>query len=149
MNTLKCKALLIVTTFILFVRAIGIYLLMTLPLLAAQPLMYEMSAGYAISFGWIAGLLFLLLFYFLQKARIGIVVKKIFLYASVAIAVLVAFQAMEITGAQYRVWHSGIFLAFPAIAVMAGWISTAISKQRINHLFIVADAEYNKATDKN
>ena len=149
MNTLNYKALLIKSVFILFIRAIGIYLLMTLPLLAAQPVMYEISAGYAISFGWIAGLLFLLLFYFLQKTKIDIAAKKIFSYASVAIAVLVAFQTMEITGAQYRIWHSGIFLAFPAIAIIAGWISLAIAKQKIDHLLIIADNDYIKVTDKN
>jgi hypothetical protein len=151
MNTLNYKALLIKIFFILFARAIGIYLLMTIPALAALPVLYEMSAVYAVSFGWIAGVLFLLLFYLVQKIKSGILAKKIFLYASVAISVAVAFQMMEITGAQHRIWQSGVFLLFPATAVIAGWISTAISWRKINSLLAVNDDTnyYATAIDNN
>jgi hypothetical protein len=134
MYTLNYKVLLIKTSFIVFIRAIGFYLLMTLPALVALPVMYVMSAAYAISFGCIAGFLFLFLFYLLQKTKIGIRSKQIFLCAAVAIGVLAAFQMMEITKAQDNIWQSGICLLFPAAAVVSGWISTAISWRQITSL---------------
>ncbi|MEP6747384.1 MAG: hypothetical protein ABJB86_06645 [Bacteroidota bacterium] len=144
MYTLNFKALLIKLVFVLFIRAMGIYLLMTLPALAALPVMYVMSAAYAISFGWIAGFLFLLLFYLLQKANRGIHIKQICLYAAIAVSVLVAFQMMEITKQQYNIWQSGICLLFPAAAVVSGWISTAVSPKKINALLNYSNAKNNQ-----
>ena len=139
MNTLKCKALLVKTGLLVFIRALGIYLLMTIPAVAALPLMYLLSAGFALSFGWIAAMLFLFLFYLLQITKMDTMVKTIFLYASVAIAVAVAFQMMEVTGAEDRIWQSGGFLLFPAAAVLSGWISLAVSRQKISSLLSLND----------
>jgi len=139
MNTLKYKVLLVKTGLLVFIRALGIYLLMTIPAVAALPLMYLLSAGFALSFGWIAAVLFLFLFYLLQITKMDIMVKTIFLYASVAIAVAVAFQMMEVTGAEDRIWQSGGFLLFPAAAVVSGWISLAVSRQKISSLLALND----------
>lgn len=138
MNTLKYKVLFIKIIFILFIRAVGIYLLMTLPALGV-PMVYIISALYAISFGWIAGIIFLLFTYLLQKIKAGIITKKFFLYAAVPIAVLVAFQTMELTGVERHIWNSGAYLLFPAMAIIAGWISTILSWQKVYSLFIADD----------
>ena len=134
MNTLNYKALLIRTGFIVFARALGIYLLLTLPTMGV-PMMYMLSAGYALSFGWIAGALFLLMFYTIQKLTTGIITKNVFLYAAVAITVVIAFQMMEVLGAWDHIWSSGGYLIFPGIAIISGWISVAISRHTINILF--------------
>jgi hypothetical protein len=134
MNTLNFKALLIRTVLVVFVRAIVIYLLATIPVMAVLPIMYLMSAGFALSFGWIAAILFLLLFYLVKKMRGGLPFKIMLLYLSAAASVVVAFQIMEITGAEENIWSSGIFLLFPALAIISGWISLLIGKQKINYL---------------
>ena len=141
MNTLNYKVLLIKTGFLIFLRAIGIYLLLTLPTLGV-PAMYLLSAGYALSFGWIAGLLFLLAFCLLQKINIAFITKQILLYVFVPVAVLVAFQMMDVLGAWDNVWASGGFLLFPAAAVVSGWISLATSGQKIKSAFFPLTVDY-------
>ena len=56
---------------------------------------------------------------------------------------------MEITGVEERVWNSGLFLLFPTVAIIAGCISLAISKQKINQLFIHPEIDQNEMSDKN
>ncbi|HMC87788.1 MAG TPA: hypothetical protein VKI61_19830 [Chitinophagaceae bacterium] len=148
MNTLNYKVLLIKTTFVVFVRALVIYLLISIPAVA-EPFMYLTSAILAVSFGWVAAVVFLLLFYSIQKLNAGLIVKNTLLYTSVAIAVLAAFQMMEVTGVEERIWYSGLFLLFPTVAIIAGCISLAISKQKINQLFTLTESHYNEMTDKN
>ena len=135
MNTLNYKVLLMKLVFRLFLRAIGIYLLITLPALIVLPEVYALSAVYALCFGWIAGLIFLFFFYLVQRIKIKTTAKSMLLYVAVAAGVGVAFQLMEVTGVQQRIWQSGICLLFPAIAVIAGWISLAVSKPAIWVLF--------------
>jgi len=144
MFTLKFKALLIKAVLKVFFRAILIYLLATIPALVAMPIMYLMSAGFALSFGWIAALIFLFLFYLLQRTRVGLSLKIMALYLSVTASVVFAFQMMELTGAQDHIWQSGAFLLFPAMAIISGWISLIISKQRISYLLSYTAATSNK-----
>ena len=117
MNTLNYKVLLVKTVFQLFTRAIGIYLLITIPAIAANPFMYLISATYAVSFGWIAAALFLLFFYIVYKMKYDAFVKNIFLYGSVALAVAVAYQMMEILGVEDRIWHSDARPGVPSIRI--------------------------------
>ena len=119
---------------IIFLRAILVYLLATIPAMAAEPIMYFMSAGFALSFGWIAAVLFFFFFYLLQKLPAGLPIKTVLLYLSVAISVVIAFQAMELTGVEQHIWESGAFLLFPAVAIVSGWISLIIGKQKINYI---------------
>lgn len=149
MNTLKCKALLIKKGLLIFIRSIGIYLLLTIPAMAALPVMYLVSAGYALSFGWIAAGLFLLVLHLLKALTIDVSVKKIILFTAVPVAVAVAFQAMELTGAQYNIWHSGLFLMFPAAAVVAGWISLLVQYDSIVPLLAVKDISNDLSTADN
>ncbi|MEO5681918.1 MAG: hypothetical protein ABIQ88_04710 [Chitinophagaceae bacterium] len=143
MNTLNYKVLLVRTGLIVFIRAMGIYLLLTIPALAALPAMYLLSAGYALSFGWIAAIFFLIAFYLLRIMKMSVRARHMLLYMAAAVAVLIAFQMMEITGAWDHIWQSGAFLLFPGAAVMAGWISLAVSGKAINRLFAPPYPDYH------
>jgi len=140
MNTLNYKALFIRTAFVVFIRAIGIYLLITLPVLGI-PIVYLTSAVYAASFGWIAGAVFMLVMYVLQGLKATIPVKMILLYTSVAAAVAAAYEMMEVLGAEQDIWQTSGVLIFPAAAVAAGWISLAVSKKTIQTLIKRAAGE--------
>ena len=147
MNTLNYKALLIKTSFLVFVRAIGIYLLITLPTLVFPP-MYIMSAGFALSFGWIAGLFFALFFYLLQKLNMSMQQKQVLLYVAITISVLLAFEGIEIMHAWDDIWTSGPFLLFPLVAIVSGFISVSVSRNSISDLLRpgpVNACENNKA----
>ena len=143
MNTLKYKVLLSKTVLVIFVRAIGIYLLMTLPVIAALPVMYKLSALYAASFGCIAAALFLGFFYLLQKLPIDSSGKYSLLCIAVVVAVGIAFQMMEITGVQHNIWQSGPFLFFPVVAIISGWLSVLASRNKIKMLFSMYKNEYS------
>jgi len=143
MYTLNYKALFIKEIVLVFIKAIGIYLLLTVPALVAMPLIYEMSALYAISFGWIAGFLFLFIFYFLQKLHMDNNGKYFLCCMAVVLCVGIAFETMEVTGAQHHIWQSGTCLLFPLAAVLSGWLSLFISRQRINHLLAHSESNAN------
>ncbi len=134
MDTLKFKALFIRTVFVVFIRAISIYLLITLPLLGV-PEVYLLSAVYAASFGWIAGGVFMLAMLALQHIKAGSTLKIPLLYTSVLAAVTVAYQMMAVLHVEANIWRSDV-LVFPAIAVAAGWISVALSKKTIKTLLL-------------
>lgn len=140
MNTLNYKALFIRSGFIVFIRAIGIYLLVTLPVLGV-PFVYLISAVYAASFGWIAGVIFILTMLVLPRLKTGVSVKMMLLYALVVIAVAGAYEMMEVLGTEQDIWQLSGVLAFPVAAIAAGWISLAISKKTIKTLLKQAAGE--------
>jgi hypothetical protein len=135
MNTLNFKVLLSKYGFIIFLRAIGIYLLLSFPAMVAFPPMYLVSAAYALSVGWIAAFVFWLTLYTLQFLGLSPEAKLIVLYIVVAAGVTLAFQALEVAGAQEQIWQSGPFLLFPAVAILSGWISLFMSRRKIQKLF--------------
>jgi len=145
MNTLNYKALFVRTGLLVFIRAIGIYLLMTIPALGV-PVMYLISGSYVISFGWIAAAIFLLVLLFLQRIQTAGPVKTVLLYAAVPAAVAVAFQMMEVLGVEHNIWQSGLFLIFPGAAVVSGWLSLVISKRSIKKLFGPVNSGYYTTT---
>ncbi len=142
MNTLNYKVLLIKMVLVIFMRALGIYLLMTLPVMAAMPAMYGLSALYAASFGWIAAALFMAFFYLLGKLPLDSSGKYFLLCLAVTAAVAIAFQMMEMTGVQRNIWQSGPFLFFPIVAIISGWLSVLASKSKINMLFSLSKNEH-------
>ena len=145
MNTLNYKVLFVRTGLLVFIRAIGIYLLMTIPALGV-PAMYLISGSYVISFGWIAAAIFLLVLLFLQRIQTAGPVKTVLLYAAVPAAVAVAFQMMEVLGVERDIWQSGLFLIFPGAAVVSGWLSLVVSKRSIKKLFGPVNSGYYPAT---
>ncbi|MFT3936860.1 MAG: hypothetical protein QM726_24760 [Chitinophagaceae bacterium] len=133
MNTLNFKALFRIG-FSIFLRALGIYLLLTIPVLVVLPEIYLISAGYAISFGWLAALVFLPLFIGIIQIHHNKSFAKAMLYVIVLLAVLFAFQMMEVPGVQRNIWSEPVFLLFPACAVIAGWISLLVANKRIDYV---------------
>ena len=141
MDTLNYKALFVKTGLLIFIRAVGIYLLMTIPALGV-PIMYLISGSYVISFGWIAAAVFLLALLFLQRIQTTGPLKTVILYAAVPAAVTVAFQMMEVLGVERDIWQSGLFLVFPGAAVVSGWLSLVVSKHAIKKLFDPVRQDY-------
>jgi hypothetical protein len=135
MNTLNFKALLIKYGLLIFLRAVAFYLLLSFPAMMALPTMYLISASYALSFGWIAAVVFWLALYTLQFLPLRRVTKAAVLYMVVAAAVVLAFQCLELAGVQEQIWQSGPFLLFPAAAVVSGWISLFLSRHTLQKLF--------------
>lgn len=126
-------------TLVIFIRAVCIYLLFTLPALAVFP-MYLMSAFFACTYGWAAWLVFLLLYLLLKKAQLSIRRTFFVLALAVMIGVLLAFQLIEVFKGWEDIWHSGTLLSFPVIAVLSGWISLYASKEDIKLEFIITDS---------
>jgi hypothetical protein len=117
------------TTFIIYCRAVGLYALLTLPV-TIVPLVYLMSLMYVLIYGWIAWFAFTLQYILLNKFSFDFVPKFLALFAAVVISVASAYQMIEVLGVQEDVWHSGLII-FPFAAVIAGWISVCISKEKI------------------
>jgi hypothetical protein len=118
------------TAFTIYIRAVGIYALLTLPLLSFA-IMYIISLGYVLTFGWFAWLLFTLIYVITDKFQLGYVIKFMLLFfIGVTGSIAFAFNMIGVLGIESDVWHSG-FLFFPFIAVVSGWISLFISRKKI------------------
>lgn len=125
-------------TLVIFIRAVGIYLALTLPAMAI-PSMYLLSALYACLYGWIAWLLFTLVYIGLKQCTFSARRVLSVLAFAIFLGVLLAFQLMEVFNTQSNIWQSGIFLLFPSAAVVAGWISLYISREDVKLDFMVTD----------
>ncbi|MBN9297196.1 MAG: hypothetical protein J0I41_09295 [Filimonas sp.] len=125
-------------TLVIFIRAVGIYLALTLPAMAIPP-MYLLSALYACLYGWIAWLLFTLVYIGLKQCTFSARRVLYVLAFAIFLGVLLAFQLMEVFKTQSNIWQSGIFLLFPSAAVVAGWISLYISREDVKLDFMVTD----------
>ena len=117
------------TAFIIYCRSVGFHALLTLPIMAL-PELYLMSLKYVLIYGWAAWFVFTILFLLLNKLPLDFVPKLFALFISVVIAVACAYQLIEITGIHEDVWQSG-FIVFPFAAMIAGWISTCVSNEKI------------------
>lgn len=118
------------TPFIIYVRAVGIYALLTIPALVL-PIMYIISIMYVLFYGWFAWAVFTFIYLFTVFCNPTYHVKMGILTLGVFIAVLFAFQMLEILKVQENIWHSGGFLLFPLAAVVSGWVSLNISRERV------------------
>lgn len=119
----------------IFIKAVGIYLLLTLPTIVLPP-MYLISAFYAISFGWAACILFVICYQVLLKSHLKFKVKWNILFASVPVAVAVAHSIIGLSKVQGNVWELSPFLCFPAAAIVAGWISLYSFKKSVCQEFV-------------
>src|SRR5687767_12191717 len=116
--------------FIIYIRAIGIYSLLTIPALL-MPLMYIISMTYVLFYGWFAWALFTMIYLVTVFCNPSWHVKMGVLVMGVVASVLFAFQMLEVLGVQDDIWHSGPFLLFPLAAVFSGWISLNISRAKV------------------
>lgn len=115
---------------IIFIRAIGIYALLTIPVLFA-PVIYIISMYYVIVFGWIAFALFLpayyLILHFIKPVGVAMPILSLVIIISVALA----FHVLGLCYPHLEAWNSEGFLLFPAAGALAGIISLFISKNKI------------------
>jgi hypothetical protein len=116
--------------FIIYIRAVGIYSLLTIPALL-MPLMYIISMTYVLFYGWFAWALFTMIYLVTVFCNPSWYLKMGILVTGVVVAVLFAFQMLEVLGVQDDIWHSGPFLLFPLAAVFSGLVSLNISRAKV------------------
>jgi hypothetical protein len=118
------------TPFIIYVRAVGIYCLLTIPALAL-PFMYLISITYVLIYGCFAWAVFTIIYFIIVFCNPKFIAKMSILFIGVVAAVTLSFQMIEVLKAEDNVWHSGAFLLFPLAAVVSGWISLYVSREKI------------------
>jgi hypothetical protein len=119
------------TSFIIFIRAIGIYALFTIPVIFSPPI-YIISMLYVITFGWFACALFIFISLVTINTTSSFAIRMPVLALAVPLSVAFAFQLIEVFGWERDVWHSGGFLMFPVAATISGWVSLMLSAQRFS-----------------
>lgn len=133
--------------FIIYLRAIGLYALITFPALMI-PVIYLISLFYVLIYGWFAWALFTIIYLLVVQRSISFGVQLAVLFAGVAVSVLFAFQMLEVFNIEDRIWHSGPFLLLPAGAVIAGWISLFQSRTKIRDMFTEPVFEFMTEKDR-
>ncbi len=121
------------TPFIIYIRAVGIYALLTIPALFL-PIMYIISMVYVLFYGWFAWAVFTLIYLVTVFCNPGYAVKMGILTVAVVVAVLFAFQMLQVLGVEDNIWYSGPFLLFPLAAVISGWVSLNTSRERVKNV---------------
>ena len=121
------------TPFIIYIRAVGIYALLTIPALFL-PMMYIISMMYVLFYGWFAWAVFTFIYLATVFCNPTYHVKMGILMLAVVVAVLFAFQMLEKLGVEDKIWHSGAFLLFPVAAIFSGWISLNTSRVRVKNV---------------
>jgi len=118
------------TPFIIFARAIGLYLLFTIPAIAV-PFIYAYSAFLAIVFGAAAGLIFIGFYLLISTTNISFRLKRNLLFLFVLLGVTASYSLIGFFDAADEPWSVNLFLVFPAIAIISGWASLFISRNAI------------------
>jgi len=118
------------TPFIIYIRAVGIYALITIPALG-MPVMYVISMIYVLFYGWFAWAVFTTIYFGTNFCNPGFKSKMVILSIGVVVAVAIAFQMLEVLGVEKKIWSSGLFLLFPLAAVISGLISLSASTQKV------------------
>ena len=118
------------TPFIIYIKALGIYALLTIPALT-MPVMYFISMMYVLFYGWFAWAVFTTIYLVTVFCNPGFKSKMVILSIGVVAAVAFAFQMLEVLAVQKDIWNSGPFLLFPLAAVISGWISLSASTERV------------------
>jgi len=116
--------------FIIYIRAIGIYALVTIPALL-MPVMYFISMIYVFVYGWFAWAVFTIIYLLVTNYILDNTSKIGLLVIGVVLSVVFAFQMLEVLNVERDIWHSGLYLLFPLCAVIAGWISLFISRAKL------------------
>jgi hypothetical protein len=117
------------TAFIIYIRAVGIYLIMTLPVIIA-PFMYIISAMYVLMYGWFAWALFTAIYLCTRHIK-TYEYRMLLLWAGVIPSVAFAFHMLGLFNPDLDVWRSSVYMAFPAVAVGAGWLSLNLSGKAV------------------
>lgn len=118
------------TPFIIYIKAVGIYALITIPALG-MPIMYFISMVYVLFYGWFAWAVFTIIYFVTVFCNPGFLSKMLILSIGVVVAVAIAFQMLEVLKVENNIWNSGPFLLFPLAAVISGWVSLLASTKRV------------------
>jgi hypothetical protein len=118
------------TPFIIYIKAVGIYALLTIPALG-MPVIYVISMIYVLLYGWFAWAVFTTIYLATVFCNPGFKSKMVILSIGVVAAVAFAFQMLEVLAVEKNIWNSGAFLLFPLAAVISGWISLSASTQKV------------------
>jgi hypothetical protein len=116
--------------FIIFSRAVGIYALITVPVLMSPPI-YIISILYVVTYGWFAWALFTIITLAARQLSSQHHTRMLIMAIAVPVSVAFAFQMIEVFNSWDDVWHSGGFLAFPVVATIGGWISLFWTEKKI------------------
>jgi len=118
-------------SFIIYLQAVGFYLLLTLPTLTV-PVIYMFSAMYATTAGLVAWAVFAVVFLIVNHQKPSINVTKATLFTTIVFAVAAAYKVLLLVAMPGReFWRVDEFIAFPIVAVLAGWIGIAINLRSI------------------
>ena len=89
---------------------------------------------YVLFYGWFAWAVFTFIYLVTVFCNPTYYVKMGILVVAVVVAVLFAFQMLEILKVEENIWHSGAFLLFPLAAIVSGWLSLNTSRERIKNV---------------
>jgi hypothetical protein len=121
--------------FIIYVQALGIYLVLTSPALVLAPV-YVLSAMYALTSGLAAMAAFAAVFFILHRIKPPVQMVITVLIAAVITAVAAAYKLLLWVIMPERDFFTiDLFILFPVAAVLAGFTSIAINRQKIKDHF--------------
>ena len=112
-------------SFVIYLQALGIYLLLTLPTLT-EPVIYMYSAMYATTAGLVAWVVFLLVLLLVNKSKPSAPIAKAILFTTIVFAVAAAYKVVLVVAIPGRgFWQLDTDIVFPILAVISGWLSLA------------------------
>jgi hypothetical protein len=118
---------------------VGFYAILTLPMLV-RPETYLISMMYVLVYGWFACAIFSLIYFLLNKVPVDFVVKLLLLFFSVIVAVGFAYYMIGVLSQGNEVRQPEFFI-FPFAAVITGWISVCLSREKIRNSCYVTENE--------
>ena len=106
----------------LYFTAVIIYMFLTLPLIT-HPTVYVLSLSLTLIYGWIAWAFFAMMYALVKKLRLETESKWILLFASVPVAIAIAYQCIGFSKRWPPVWQWKSYAVFPFIAVIAVYLA--------------------------
>jgi len=110
----------------IYLKALALYAALTIPALA-EPTMYFFSILFALTYGWLAFLVFAIAYMLLSGVRPWLRVTILFI--TVVLGVSTALNVIGVSLFNGGLLHMGELLAFPIAAIISGWISLLMSKK--------------------
>lgn len=121
--------------FIIYAQAYGIYLLLTIPAFT-EPIVYLYSVMYAFVAGFIAIIVFALLFWLLHLTKPRYKAAISIMFSGVILAVAIGFKMLLLLAIPGRgFWEIDGDTLFPVAAVIAGCIAVYINIPNIKNHF--------------
>ena len=117
------------TAFKIYIKAVGIYALLTLPLIVTF-FIYFISIFYVAIYGWFAWGLFSMIYMLTDQLRLNYPTKMLVLTIGTIVSVGFAYQLLEWLHVEDDVWQSE-FILLPVAAIIAGWISLFIERKNV------------------